>query len=80
MRFRLLSEFTNIEIIARGSGVDARHELNRQYGRANWRKLKGIATIEYEDGQIWIAELHWYEAQGIGQKRIKEKRRLERIA
>jgi hypothetical protein len=80
MNFRLISAITDIEIIARVKGVDIRHTLNRQYGRGNWRKLKGIATVEYENGQIWIVELHWFEAQGIGQKRMKDKFRLTRIA
>jgi hypothetical protein len=80
MKFRLISEITNVQIIAKGSGVDARHELNRAYGRGNWRKLKGIATVEYENGQIWLVELHWFQAHGIGQKRMKDKYKLRRIA
>lgn len=79
MRFKLISEITQIEIIAKGNGVDIRHELNRLYGRGNWRKLKGIATVEYENGTIWVVELHWYEAHGIGQKRMKDKHQLKRL-
>jgi hypothetical protein len=79
MNFRLLTPITEIQIIAKGSSVDVRHELNRVYGRANWRKLKGVATVEYENGQIWVVELHWFEASNIGQKRMKDKYKLIRI-
>jgi len=79
MNFKLISEISHIELIAKGTGVDIRHELNRVYGHGNWRKLKGIATVEYTDGQIWIVELHWFEAHGIGQKRMKDKYRLKRL-
>ena len=79
MNFRLISEITRIQTIAKGSGVDIRHELNRTYGRGYWRKLKRIATVEYENRQIWIVELHWFEAHAIGQKRMKDKYKLRRI-
>ncbi len=46
------------------------------YGKGNWRKLKGIATIKLGNGKIKVAELHWYEAHGIGKKEIKRKRYL----
>jgi len=37
-------------------------------------KLKGVATIRLPDGTILDAELHWYEAHGIGKKEIKSKK------
>ena len=80
MNFKIISDITNIQVIAKGSGVDTRHELNRSYGRGNWRKLKGIATVEYENGQVWWVELHWFEAHGIGRKRPKVKDKIKRIA
>jgi hypothetical protein len=80
MKFKVISDITSIQVIAKGSGVDARHELNRLYGRGNWRKLKGITTVEYENGQVWRVELHWFEAHGIGRKRLKVKDKIKRIA
>jgi hypothetical protein len=47
--------------------------LRKIYGQGRWRKLKGIATIQLEDGTVCSAELHWYEAHGIGKKEIKIK-------
>jgi len=79
MNFKLISAISRIEVIAKGTGVDIRHELNRTYGYGNWRKLKGIATVEYANGQVWVVELHWFEAHGIGQKRMKDKYRLKRL-
>ena len=80
MNFKLDGEISEIQIIAKGKNVDIRHELNRVHGRGDWRKLKGIARVEYDNGQIWIVELHWFEAHGIGRKRMKDKFKITRIA
>ena len=77
VNFEIIGEIANIETIARGTGVRARRHLNRTYGRGDWRKMKGIALIRLPNGQIRLAELHWYEAHGIGQRDIKRKRFLE---
>jgi hypothetical protein len=80
MDFKLIGEISEIQIIAKGKNVDIRHQLNRAYGRGDWRKLKGVGMVEYENGQIWIVELHWFEAHRIGRKRMKDKFKLRRIA
>jgi hypothetical protein len=51
--------------------------LQKQFGRGRWRKLKGVAKVRLASGNIRKAELHWYEAQGIGKKKIKIKRFLD---
>lgn len=71
-RFFVLSG-SSLEIIARGSGVRDRHRLNRVYGKGTWRKLKGFATIRYDNGHTQKAEIHWYEANGIGKREFKVK-------
>ena len=73
-RFKILSEIRDIETIALGRGVYIRRYLERTYGRGRWRKMKGIATVELADGTICEAEIHWYEARGIGRKDFKIKR------
>ena len=77
MGFELLSEITDIDTIARGIGVRDRARLRRIYGPGNWRKLKGIARIRLANGRVRLAELHWYEAHGIGKKELKRKRYLD---
>ena len=52
--------------------------LRRTYGPGNWRKRKGIARIRLENGAVRLAELHWYEAHGIGRRELKRKRYLDR--
>lgn len=64
--FEILSDIQEIEVIASGKGVRNRGRLNRIYGQGRWRKLKGVATIQLADGSLCEAELHWYEAYGIG--------------
>ena len=78
MNFEIVSEISEIEIIARGSGVHVRRYLNRRYGRGKWRKLKGIAWIRFSNGEVRLAELHWYEAEGIGRCEINRKQFVER--
>jgi hypothetical protein len=70
VRFKIIGVTRAIETIASGRGVRDRRRLNREYGAANWRKMKGIATVRLADGTICDAELHWYEAHGIGKKEI----------
>lgn len=77
--FEVISEITDVEIIARGTSVQIRHYLNRAYGQGNWRKLKGQAVIEYNDGEIWLVELHWFEAHGIGRRDEKDKYKIRRL-
>ncbi|HHB90434.1 MAG TPA: hypothetical protein ENK60_03930 [Anaerolineae bacterium] len=74
MRFKILSEIKDIETIASGRGVYIRRYLERTYGRGRWRKMKGIAIVELADGTICEAEIHWYEAHGIGRKDFKIKK------
>jgi len=78
VNFEILGEIKDVQTIARGSSVRARRYLNRVYGRGVWRKLKGIATIRLPDGDLRLAELHWYEAHGIGRRDIKRKRFVEK--
>ena len=75
--FALRGEVTDVEIIAVGKAVHVRSKLVKAYGPGRWRKLKGIALVELPDGTVHQAELHWYEAHGIGRKDMKVKRLLE---
>ena len=77
MEFELLGPIETLETIASGTGLRDRRRLVREYGAGKWRKMKGIATVRLADGTICEAELHWYEAHGIGKKEIKFKRPIE---
>ena len=73
MDFELISSIAAIETIAVGGGIRDRRRLQRAYGKGRWRKLRGIATVRLLDGTIHTAEVHWYEAHGIGRKELKLK-------
>jgi len=77
MRFEIVGDVLDVEVIARGPSVRVRAELRARFGRGQWRKLKGRATVKLRDGTTWQAEVHWYEAHGIGRRRMKIKRFLE---
>ena len=77
MNFELIDEITSVEIIAIGRKIRDLPRLQKLYGKGRWRKLKGIARIRLKTGRIRMAELHWYEAHGIGRKEMKRKRYLD---
>ena len=51
--------------------------IRKQFGPGRWRKLKGIATVHLFDGTIRKAEIHWYEAHGVGKRKFKIKSFLD---
>ena len=73
MDFEIVSEITDVETIAAGPGVRDRARLRKQDGRGRWRKLKGVARVRLKSGRIRLAEVHWYEAHGIGKREFKLK-------
>ena len=77
MEFELINEISQIEIIAVGNSIKEISRLRKVYGQGRWRKLKGIAMVRLPDYMICKAEVHWYEAHGIGKKDIKIKRLLD---
>ena len=77
MYFSILGRITNVETIATGSGIRELARLRRRYGRARWRKRIGIAKVELADGVVRVAEVHWYEATGVGKREFKIKRYLD---
>ena len=74
MDFELISELTEVETFAAGRGIRELRRLNRIYGKGRWRKRKGVAKIRLRDGTERLAEVHWYEATGVGKKEFKIKR------
>jgi hypothetical protein len=76
VRFKISSEIVGAEAIATGREIRDLRRLQRRYGKGRWRKLKGAATIRLANGRVRRAELHWYEAHGIGKKEFKRKRYL----
>lgn len=77
MHFLFLSELGEIETIATSSGIREIGRLRKLYEPGRWRKRKGIARIQLQDGSICRAEIHWYEASGIGRREFKIKHLLQ---
>ena len=77
MDFELVGAVTDVETIATGTGIRELPRLRRLYGKGRWRKMKGVTRIRLKDGRIRRAELHWYEAHGIGKKELKRKKYLD---
>ena len=76
MRFEILGNISDVETFATGSKIREINRLRRVYGRGRWRKRKGVARVRLTDGTIHLAEVHWYEAAGIGRKELKIKHLL----
>lgn len=75
--FEIISPIEAIETIAVGSAIRDVGRLRKVHGSGRWRKLKGRALVRLEDGYECEAELHWYEAHGIGKREIKIKELLD---
>lgn len=73
----MVGAIRSIETIAIGRGIYILDRLNRLYGKGNWRKIKGIATVRLPDGTMTEAEIHWFEAHGIGKRRMRIKRLIK---
>jgi hypothetical protein len=71
--FEIVGPIRGVEEIASGSSIRVRKRLDRTYGKGRWRKLKGIARIRIGSRTL-TAEVHWYEAHGIGKREFKVKR------
>lgn len=77
MHFEIIGRIESIEIIAVGGNIRDIMRIRKQYGSGRWRKLKGIATVKLENEHVRSAEVHWYEAHGIGKRKMKIKRFLD---
>jgi hypothetical protein len=75
--FDVLGEIHDVETIAANLSIREKDRLTAQYGGRRWRKLKGIALVRFPNGLVRHAELHWYEAHGIGRRKMKVKRVLD---
>jgi len=73
MDFEIVGQIKDIQSIAVGRSVEDRSRLNKLYGKGRWRKLKGFASVRLPDDTIHKAEIHWYEAHGIGRRELKLK-------
>ena len=76
MDFEIIGPIRDIETFAVGSSIRELPRLRRVYGAARWRKRKGLARVRLSDGTLQEAEVHWYEAHGVGRKEMKIKRFL----
>lgn len=79
MYFEILDKITQVETFAIGSSIREIARLRKLYGKGRWRKRKGMAKVKLSDGSVHFAEIHWYEATGIGKKEFKIKRLLESL-
>ena len=75
--FEIISDIAEIQTIATGKSIRDAARLRKQYGEGRWRKMKGIALIRLSNGRVRKAEIHWYEAHGIGRKEFKRKHYLD---
>lgn len=77
MPFEIVGNISQVETIAVGRRIRDLPRLRRLYGTGRWRKLKGVALVRLRSGTVRRAEVHWYEAHGIGKKEVKRKRYVD---
>ena len=78
MKFEIIGDVRSVETIATGSGIRILPLLRKKWGAGRWRKMKGIAQVRIlRTGNLREAEIHWYEAHGIGKRDFKIKKLLK---
>ena len=77
MSFEIVGNIADVETIAVGGSIRMLPVLRRRFGKGRWRKLKGVAQVRLRDGTIRLAEVHWFEAHGVGKKLMRIKRYLD---
>jgi hypothetical protein len=77
VKFEIIGKIEKIETMAVGTNIRDLAYLQKAYGRGRWRKLKGVAHVKLPNGRTRWAEIHWYEAHGIGRKDVKIKYYLD---
>ncbi|MHB1559717.1 MAG: hypothetical protein ACYC61_19895 [Isosphaeraceae bacterium] len=77
MDFEVVGELSDVETIAVNLSIREHADLKARYGGRRWRKLKGVATVRLPNGHVRRAEVHWYEAHGVGKRKLKIKRLLD---
>jgi hypothetical protein len=77
MAFEVIGRISGAEVIARGKSIRDLPRLVKAFGPGRWRKMKGRARVRLTTDEVRLAELHWYEAHGVGKKRVKIKRFLD---
>jgi HAMP domain-containing protein len=75
--FAILGDITDVVTFSVGRRIREIERLRKRYGRGRWRKRKGRARVRLHDGTERVAEIHWYEATGVGRKEFKIKRYLD---
>lgn len=73
MHSQIIGELAGVETIATSSGIREIARLRKRYGGGRWRKRKGVADVRLADGELVRAEIHWYEASGIGRREFRIK-------
>lgn len=77
MYFTIIGRISDVQTFAAGQGIRELDRLRRLYGHANWRKRKGSALVRLPSGDVRRAEIHWYEATGVGRREYKIKHFLD---
>jgi hypothetical protein len=72
--FEICGDLVDVETFATGKAIRELSRLRKLHGEGRWRKRKGFADVKLPNGTIRKAELHWYEASGVGKKEFKIKR------
>jgi len=77
MHFEIIGDIEDVETLAVGGRIRDIMRIQKQFGPGRWRKLKGVAKVRLQSGRICNAEVHWYEAHGVGRKKMKIKNLLD---
>jgi hypothetical protein len=75
--YEIVGTIYGVEVISGGRRIGELPRLIEVHGQGRWRKLEGYAVVRLPNGGLVDAEVHWYEAHGIGMRDLKIKRLLD---
>jgi hypothetical protein len=78
-KFEIIGSITAVEAIAIYRQIRELRNLRKLFGRGRWKKMKGQAVARFSNGLSYRVEVHWYEAHGIGKRKMKIKRLIQQL-
>jgi len=70
IKFKIIGPISDRRTIAVGNRIRELERLKQTYGHGRWRKMSGSSPIELTNGEVVLAEVHWYE--GVRREAVRQ--------
>ena len=73
MDFELVGDLTNVQTIAVNLWMPSTTGSRADMVVSGGADFKGVGYVRLVNGHVRLAEVHWYEAHGVGRRKMKIK-------